>query len=113
MLRVPCFHIGQAEEVGREPRRSEEQSSPVPTNAQHGRALLGHDDMMDVAEDLRVDLQREMLFDRANTVEYGAEEVNAGFVLGDRTAQRRTAGEGEDRGSDTQRASTSTTPGPH
>ena len=68
--------------------------------------------MMDVGEDLHVDLRREMLVDRANTVEYGAEDVNAGFVLGYRTAQRRTAGKGEDRGSDTRRSSTSTAPGP-
>ena len=76
----------QAEEVGPELWHSEEQSWPVPTNAQHGHALLGHDDMMDVAEDLHVDLRREVLVDRGNFVGYGAEDANAGFVLGYRIA---------------------------
>ena len=72
----------QAEKVGPELWHSEEQSSPVPTNAQHGHALLGHDDMMGVGEGLHVDLRREVLVDRANIVEYAAEDANAAFVLG-------------------------------
>ena len=82
MFRNPCFPDSEAGEVGSELWHSEECSSPVPTNAQHRHAPSGHDDMTDVAEGLHVDLRREVLVDRANIVEYAAEDANAAFVLG-------------------------------